>query len=125
MSDGALLRLELALGALAVTAASVVLVIAADAVQFHAAALWQFPFHDLGAHGVLLLALVVVDGGVIARRAVARAPARRASRAGAVPARPRRDRGRRAARARGARPVIAGLLRGAAAARGVRVRGHS
>jgi Zn-dependent protease with chaperone function len=69
MSDGALLRLELALGALAVTAASVVLVIAADAVQFHAAALWRFTSHDIGAHDVLLLAVVVVDGGVIVRAA--------------------------------------------------------
>jgi hypothetical protein len=64
-------RLELALAVLGLTAASLALLIAMDALQFHAAALWHAVRHltieRLELHGVLLLALGIADAVVIAR----------------------------------------------------------
>jgi Peptidase family M48 len=64
-------RLELAFAALAFTAATLVCLIAMDALHFHAAMMWHGLTHgsyeDLRAHGLLLLVVGIVDGFVIAR----------------------------------------------------------
>jgi Zn-dependent protease with chaperone function len=64
-------RLELALAALAFTAATLVCLIAMDALHFHATMLWHGLVHgsfgDLHTHGLLLLVVGIVDAVVIAR----------------------------------------------------------
>jgi Zn-dependent protease with chaperone function len=64
-------RLEFALGALGLTAASVVFVVTLDAVQFHAAAFLDCACHlrvgDLGLEGWAFVVLGVVDAIVFAR----------------------------------------------------------
>jgi Peptidase family M48 len=72
VTDGkAFLRLELALVVLALTATSLMLLVAMDAVEFHAAVLWHCATHltlrHLEPHCVLLLALLTVDAVVIVR----------------------------------------------------------
>jgi len=65
-SGGAFQRLELALGALGLTAASLVFVVMMDAMEFHAAALLDGRL-SLGFHVIVLLVLAVAYGFVIAR----------------------------------------------------------
>jgi Zn-dependent protease with chaperone function len=64
-SSRVFLRLELALGALWLTAASLAVLVATDALQFHAGALWAG--RDLEPHGIVLLVLASADGVVIVR----------------------------------------------------------
>lgn len=70
-SGPAFQRLELALGVLGLTAASLVSIVAMDAMLFHVAALWQslshFTVSDLQPEGMLLVGLGLVDALVIAR----------------------------------------------------------
>lgn len=72
-SGRAFQRLELALGALGLTAASLAFVVAMDAVQFHAIAVLRcvchLQFSDLGWEQWTFIALGVVDAVVLARAA--------------------------------------------------------
>jgi Peptidase family M48 len=70
-SDRAFQRLELAFGVLGLTAALLVLVVAIDALQFHAASIWQSVHHPSGhdprLHAAALAMLAMVDGVAIMR----------------------------------------------------------
>jgi Zn-dependent protease with chaperone function len=64
-------RLELALAALALTASTLVCLVAMDAVQYHAGLLWHGLTHasleELHTHGQFLLAVALADAVVITR----------------------------------------------------------